>query len=328
VSKILGMGYCLPDRQVDNADLARTLRATGDVEKQIFACGVRTRHYADDGIGPSDLAKSAAQIALRSAGIGEQDVELLIFATMTPDVTFPGAGCYLQHKLGCRTVGALDVRAQCAGFLFALEIADSFLSAGAYRRVLVAAGDVHSSGLDFSPRAATVTPLFGDGAVAVVLDSEGDALVASAIHTDATEFERFWCEFPSSRRRPVRALPEDLSLGTHYPKIDAEFVRRDGRERMLSAVEEVFAKSGTKPRDVRRYFFQHVFRDTALGVAETLGVSDSATVGGLDEGHIASASLPLALCRARERGEVGPDDLVCLATAGAGSSWGAALVRL
>jgi 3-oxoacyl-[acyl-carrier-protein] synthase-3 len=320
------MGHCLPERQVDNQELAGMLGVTSaEVEER---SGVRSRFFAAEGQGPSDLAREAAVIALTEAQMGATDVDFIIFATTTPDVTFPGSGCYLQRKLACRTIGALDLRAQCAGFLFALEVADQFLRAGAYRRVLIAAGDVHSSGLDFSPRGVAVTPLFGDGAVVVILDAEGDSLVGSVIHTDASRFEEFWCELPSSRRRPTRFLPQDLALGKHYPSLDADAVRRDGLQHIPAAVEEVLSHSQVRSDDVRRFFLQHVYRDTALAAAEHLGVSARATVGGLEEGHIASASLPLALCRARQNGDVGTGDLVCLATAGSGANWGAALVRL
>jgi 3-oxoacyl-[acyl-carrier-protein] synthase-3 len=328
MSQILGMGYCLPERQVDNAELARELGGTPEVAVAIEACGVRSRRYASQGIGPSDLAKVAAETALEQASLDSKGVEFLVFATMTPDVTFPGAGCYLQHKLGCATIGALDLRAQCAGFLFALDVANQFLSAGAYRRVLVAAGEVHSSGLDFSSRAASVTPLFGDGAAAVLLGGEGRGIIEVVIHTDATDFERFWCEFPSSRRRPTRFLPEDLPRGKQFPVIDADYVRRDGKQKIVSAVEEVIEKNGTDRGTIGRFFLQHVFRDVALDAANELGVGDRTTVGGLDEGHVASASLPIALCRARDEGQVRPGDVVCLATAGAGMNWGAALLRL
>jgi 3-oxoacyl-[acyl-carrier-protein] synthase-3 len=173
-----------------------------------------------------------------------------------------------------------------------------------------------------------VTPLFGDGAVAVVLGAEGDGLVDSVIHTDATRLEQFWCEFPSSRRRPTRFLPADLPLAKHYPTLEPDSVRRDGVRHVRAGVEEVLAKTGSRAEDVHRYFFQHVYRDTALAAADVLGVRDRARVGGLEEGHIASASLPMALCRARADGDVRPGDLVCLATAGSGMNWGAALLRL
>jgi len=320
------MGYRLPERRVENGELAAAL-GTSVAEIQARS-GVRTRYYAADREGPSDLAKAAAKDALREAGIQAAEVEFLIFATMTPDVTFPGSGCYLQDKLGCATIGALDLRAHCAGFIFALDVAEQFLRAGAYRRILLAAGDVHSSGLDFSPRGAEVTPLFGDGAAVAVVEADGDSLLGSVVHTDATFFERFWCEFPTSRRRPGRLMPEDLPLGKYFPVIDRDAAFRDGVAQIRAAVEELLEKTRIDRREVRRFLFQHVYRDAARAAAESLGVSDRAAIGGEDTGHIASASLPLELCRARERRDVDSGDLVCLATAGAGMNSAAALLRL
>ena len=322
------MAYCLPERRVDNRELARQLGIDQAGLDFFDAAGPRSRYYAENGQGPSDLAKVAAEMALHEAGMTASDVEFLIFARMTPDDTFPGAGCYLQNKLGCGTVGALDLRGQCSGFLFALDVADQFVRAGAYRRVLVAAGDVHSSALDFSPSGMDVTPLFGDGAAAWVMSDAGDEIVAIVIHTDATDFERFWCEFPSSRRRPTRFMVEDLAGKRHHPTLDREFVQRDGLARIRSAIEEVLQKSSTSPDRVAMFFLQHVYRNTALAAADALGFSGRALIGGLDEGHIASASLPIALCRARASGAVKKGDLVCLATAGAGMTSGAALLRL
>jgi 3-oxoacyl-[acyl-carrier-protein] synthase-3 len=324
--KIVGMAYFLPSRRVDNRDLEEDLGlSAAEIQRRT---GVRSRRYAEEGTGPSDLACEAARIALAEAGMTPKDVEFLIFATMTPDVAFPGSGCYLQDKLGCRTVGALDLRAQCCGFLFALEVAEQFVRAGKYRRVLVAAAEVHSSGLDFSPRGAAVTPLFGDGAATVVVDSEGEGLLGSVIHTDATRFEQFWCELPTSRRPPARFLTADLPLGKHYPHLDAETVRREGVAHIRSAIEEVLACNGIRAEQVSRFFVQHVFRDAAFAALDALGVLERATVGGDEEGHVAAASLPISLCQARERGQVKSGDIVCMATAGAGMNRAAALVRL
>ena len=320
------MGSSLPSRRVDNAELAEQLgRSAEEIERRT---GVRSRYYAEAGQGPSDLAQLAAAEAFREAGCGAQDVELVIFATMTPDVTFPGSGCYLQHKLGCGTTGALDLRAHCAGFLFALDVADSFVQAGAYRTVLIAAADVHSSGLDFTPRGADVTPLFGDGAVVALLGPGEPGVAKTILHTDATHFERFWCEFPSSRRLPVRVLPEDFAAATFYPVLDSAAVRRDGSRQIGEAVAELLDQTGTEKAAVSHFFLQHVYRETGLEAARSLGVSDRATVGGLEEGHIASASLALSLCRARGQGHVKAGDLVCLATAGAGENYAASLVRM
>ncbi|MGH7805086.1 MAG: 3-oxoacyl-ACP synthase III family protein [Candidatus Binatia bacterium] len=324
--KILGMGYDLPERRVDNDELAREL---GLSSEEIGArSGVATRFYAAAGEGPSHFAARAASRALAEASLAATDLEFLIFATMTPDVTFPGAGCYLQHKLACDTIGALDVRAQCAGLVFALDVADRFLRSGQYRRVLVAGGDVHSSGLDFSPAGADVTPRYGDGAAVFVLGAEGDDILATAVHTDATEFDRFWCEFPSSRRLPVRFLPSDFAAGKYFPKIDEDYVRKSGLEKIPSVVDEALSLAKIGRGVVSRYVFQHVFPDVAERAAGALGVRDRAAVGGRDGGHVASASLGITLGREREAGRVRPGDVVCLATAGAGECWGAAVVRL
>lgn len=322
------MGHRLPERRVDNQELARLLGVDRSKLALADRTGPHSRFYARNGEGPSDLAAVAAASALREAGIGSGGVDFLIFATMTPDVTFPGSGCYLQHKLGCGTVGALDLRAQCSGFLFALEVADQFVRAGAYRCVLVAAADVHSSALDFSPGGVDVTPLFGDGAAACVVSDGGAEILEIVVHTDATDFDRFWCEFPSSRRRPTRFSTEDLAHKRHHPTLDREYLRRDGCERIRSAVAEVLSRSAMTPDRVAMFFLQHVYRETAMEAAEALGIANRATIGGRDEAHVASASLPIALCRARDSGAVKAGDLICLATAGAGLTSSAALLRL
>src|SRR5262249_19618785 len=150
------------------------------------------------------------------------DVDLIIFATMTPDIGFPGSGCFLQHHLDCGTVGALDVRAQCAGFLYALAIADRFVRAGKAARVLVAAAEVHSSALDFSPGGRVATPSFGDGAAAIVLGAApAPGVLAVVLHADPDGLERFWCEFPASRHVPARMDLEAFHAGRHFYQLDA-----------------------------------------------------------------------------------------------------------
>lgn len=319
------MAYALPEQRVANDELAVSLgRSAAEIAERT---GIRERRHAAPGEGPSDLAARAGRAALEHAGWTAADVDLIVFATMTPDVTFPGAGCYLQAKLGCRTIGALDLRAQCAGLPFALDVADSFLRSGRAERVLVAAGEVHSSGLDPTPAGADVTPRFGDGAAVLLLDA-ADGPLACALHTDATHFDRFWCEFPSSRRTPTRFLPSDLEARNHFPRIDESTLRESGPPAIAAVVERVLGVAGVARADVRRFFFQHVLRDVAETSARELDVADRADVGEDDVGHVASASLAISLCRARERGDVRPGDLVCLATAGAGENAGASVFRV
>ncbi len=152
VSAVLGCGRFLPPRVVTSEALAGELGIAGAAMTEMS--GVHQRHYAEPGTGPSDLGREAAIAALGAAGLGPRDVDLIIFATMTPDIAFPGSACFLQDKLGCNTVGALDLRAQCAGFLFALSAGDRFVRAGRAGRVLVVGAEVYSTALDHSPRGA------------------------------------------------------------------------------------------------------------------------------------------------------------------------------
>ena len=170
---VRGLGHCLPPRLVTGEELSNTLGS--DARTLEARTGIAERHYAAAGVGPSDLALEACTMALERAGLAPGDVDFLIFATMTPDVAFPGSGCLLQSKLDVGPIGALDIRAQCLGFVFGLLIADRFLRAGMYERILVATGVIHSTSLDFSPGGAGVTPYFGDG---------GDKLKALAAELD------------------------------------------------------------------------------------------------------------------------------------------------
>jgi 3-oxoacyl-[acyl-carrier-protein] synthase-3 len=283
------------------------------------------------GRGPSDLALEASRIALDRAGLDGNDLDFLLFATMTPDIAFPGPGCLLQDKLGVPPIGALDIRAQCAGFVFGLMIADRFLQAGTYERVLVAAAEVHSTALDFSPRGAGVTPYFGDGGAAAVLGKaeDGRGIVAGAMHTDATHYERFWCEYPKGGQHPVRMTVEDLRRGLHYPQMDLEALNPMAKRLLSEVVGEVVEKSGCDRREIAHYFFDYVHPPTAVSAGGAMGIApDRVTAASVRAGHIGAASLPIALSQAWGAGAIRRGDLVCLAAVGAGINWGAVLVRL
>src|SRR6185369_2780193 len=181
---LLGLAHYLPPAQ-----------PVGSVQRPIFT----------ERGGPSDLALEPAKQALSQARKTSDDVDFLIFATMTPDVTFPGAACFFQDKFGLGTVGALDIRGQCTGYLMALMIADDYLRAGQYRTVLIAAGEVHSAGLDYSERGVAVARLYGDGAAVSVLGAANGAGIESVVcGSDGRHHERFWIEYPSSRQHPLR----------------------------------------------------------------------------------------------------------------------------
>jgi 3-oxoacyl-[acyl-carrier-protein] synthase-3 len=309
-AQILGLGHHLP--------------AT------VETIGVR-RPIAVELGGPSTLAARATELALKQADRAVSSVDFIIFATMTPDVTFPGSGCFLQEQIGCDTVGALDIRAQCAGFVFGLVIADRFVRAGVYQNIVLAGAEVHSSGLDYTPRGARVAALYGDGAGVALL---GPAMNASgvrgaAIHTDGRHHKQFWCEYPASRQHPVRVTIEDFNAGKHFPTLDFDVVRAFGEERLPEVIEEALGDAGIGRDAVDRYIIGHIFPEVADAAAVRLGIGSSKlNVPARRHGHLTAAALPVALSEEVGAGQLGKGATVCLAACGAGFAWGAAVLTL
>lgn len=292
--------------------------------------GTVSRPTATDPVGPSDLALPAAHAALAQAGIAVADVGLVAFATMTPDVTFPGAACFFQHKLGAGTTAAVDLRGQCAGFLTGLLVADAYLASGVYRHVLLAAGEVHSSALDYSPAGLPIAELYGDGAaVAVLGGGDGAGLESIVCHNDGRHLERFWIEHPSSRQHPLRITVEDLRAGRHYPRLDRDHVAAFGREHLPAVVNEALAKAGLRPARVDAFVLSHVLPDIVADSARALGLGAAHVIdAGAAHGHLTAATLPVALSEALANGRLARGARVCLAACGAGYGWGAAVLRL
>jgi 3-oxoacyl-[acyl-carrier-protein] synthase-3 len=313
---------------VTSDDLAATLGLPGAAIT--MRSGVAERRYAAPGVGPSDLAREAGLAALTAAGLEPADIDLLVFATMTPDITFPGPGCFLQDKLACRTVGALDIRAQCAGFLFALAVADRFIRAGTATRVLVAGAEVHSTALDQSPRGQDVTPYFGDGGGAVLLGAAAaPGVVGAALHSDPTGLERFWCEFPSSRHFPERMTREHLRAGRHYCVLDLDALNPQAERALALVTREVLERADVAPEHVALTLMHYIDPRVARRAGEVAGIPPDRIVATSEAaGHIAAGGIPIALADAIASGRVGQGDLVCCAAFGAGISWAGVLLRL
>ncbi|MGH9390080.1 MAG: 3-oxoacyl-ACP synthase III family protein, partial [Vicinamibacteria bacterium] len=267
---ILGLGHRLPSRVVTNEELA----ARCGLDVGAVHSPVDQRYYAEPGTGPSDLAVDAARMALERAKLRPEDIDFLLFATMTPDVAFPGSGCFLQDKLGVGTIGALDIRAQCLGFIFGLAIADQFLRSRTYRRVLLATAEVHSTSLDFTPSGLEVAGYFGDGAAVAILSSDdGDrGVLATVLHTDASEYERFWCEYPASRQHPVRMTLEDLAARKHYPQIRLGELNRIAQGLLREVIGEVLERARCRQEDIAHFFLHYVDPSVALEVASAIGI--------------------------------------------------------
>jgi 3-oxoacyl-[acyl-carrier-protein] synthase-3 len=237
-SAILGSGHYVPTKVVTNGRPRRRScrpRTSGIHQRT----GIRERRFIEEsGIGASDLALPAARMAIEQAGREVKDVDAVLFATLSPDHQFPGAGCLLIHKLGLPGVPALDVRNQCSGFLYSLSVADAWIRCGVYRNVLVVGSEVHSTGVEFNERGRDVAVLFGDGAGAVLVGEATrpeQGLRALELHADGSGAYDLWLEAPASKMQP-RLTHEMLDAGKHYPAMNGKQVFRWAVEKMPEVV--------------------------------------------------------------------------------------------
>lgn len=291
------------------------------------------RASAADGEGPADLAAGVAAKALESAGIGANDIDMLVFATTTPDITFPGSACLLQAKLGIRGQACLDVRSQCTGFLTALDVASRFLATGAYGRILLAAADVPTHINRYDGIAPELAILTGDGAaVAIVEAGTGRGELLSIIaQIDGRRHRELWCEFPASRHlgrrgaaRGERVTRQAFEAGALFPRADFPALRATALDEVPKAVDSALRSAGLARVDA--LLLAHVDPLTEDALVEKLAGS----CGRVLRRRVAygfGATLPLALANASDAGELAPGETVALATAGSGASWGAAVMR-
>ena len=319
----------MPDRVVTNDELAPQIGTTATwIEERT---GIRERRYVKPGQSNTSLAVTAARAALDDAGWSPGDVDAVIVATLSADAVFPGVGVMLAAELGLRRTPALDVRNQCSGFLYGLSVADAWLTAGRYRRVLLVGSEVHSTSLDFTPAGRDVTALFGDGAGAAALEWAHDepGLIDVRLGADGTGAEMLWCEVPSARLHPS-ASASYIEAGRHFPKMQGRAVFKRAVEVLEREINAVIADvDALSPlRDVLFVPHQANKRITEL-VASRVGLDEAQIVTTIDRyGNTTAASIPSALDVARRDGRAGPGRVVLLAAFGSGFTWGTAVWRM
>jgi 3-oxoacyl-[acyl-carrier-protein] synthase-3 len=326
-SKIAGLGHYLPENVVTNDQLA-TLIDTSDewISKRT---GIRERRWVVGDVGATDLAVPAAQQALAEAGLQASDLDMILFATLSPDINFPGSSCLLQARLGVPGIATLDIRNQCTGFVYGLSIADQFIRTGAMKNVLVVGAEVHSSGLDISNRGRDVAVLFGDGAGAAVLTAtEGDSrLLDSALHADGTDYEILMLEAPASRLQP-RLTAEMMEQGRHFPQMVGQAVFKHAVKRLPEVIDEVLSRNGLTVADVALMVPHQANLRINEMVARQIGIDPGRVFNNIQRyGNTTAASIPIALHEAVLEGRVKQGDTVLLAAFGAGLTWGANLIR-
>jgi 3-oxoacyl-[acyl-carrier-protein] synthase III len=328
-STILGSGHYVPSKVVTNDDLAKLFPTSDEWIEQ--RSGIKERRFVErSGIGASDLALPAAQMALEQAGRTAKDIDAIIFATLSPDYGFPGSGVLLQDKLGIPGVPALDVRNQCSGFLYSMSVADAWIRASVYRHVLVVGAEVHSTGLEFTLRGRDVAVLFGDGAGAVLMGPSPDSdrgLLSIALHGDGSGATELWLEAPASKLDP-RLSPEMLAEGRHYPRMNGKQVFRWATAKMPEVAREALSALGMTIADVDLFIPHQANMRINQHVASELGIPPEKVVHNIQRyGNTTAATIPIGISESWREGRIRPNMNVLFAAFGAGFTWGAAIVR-
>lgn len=324
-------GRYLPPRIVTNEDLTKKMD-TSD-EWIVQRTGIYQRHWIPEegGVGVSDLGLEASKIALKRAGWNTEEIDLIIFATLSPDLFFPGSGCLLAHKLGLTTTPALDIRQQCTGFLYGMATADAYIRSSMAKRVLLIGAEVHSTGLDVSTNGRDVAVIFGDGAAAVCLEqTETDVntgVLASCLHADGSLAESLMTYAPASRENP-RIDEQMLAEGKHYPHMDGKNIFKHAVRRLPQVAKEVLEAAEVPLSEVDLFIPHQANLRINQSFAKALDLPQSKVFNNIQRyGNTTAASIPIALDEAVEQEIVGPGSTVMFIGLGAGLTWGAVLYR-
>ena len=336
-SVIKGCGHYVPENVVTNNDLAQIM--TTNDEWITERTGIKERRHRKNRHDAEETTAfygfKAAEMAIADAGITNKDIDYIIFATLSPDYFFPGCGVLLQDMLGCDTIGALDVRNQCSGFIYSLSVANAFIKAGMYKNVLVVGAEIHSFGLDFSDEGRGVSVIFGDGAGAVVLsasqnEDDGDIL-AFNMHSEGKYAEELAVLFPGTKKGwsdTITTHPEMLESKDIYPYMNGNFVFKHAVTRFPECIMEALKDAGKTPEDNDLLIPHQANLRISQFVQQQMQLPDDKIFNNIQKyGNTTAASIPLALSEAVKEGRMKRGDLVCLAAFGSGFTWGSVLLE-
>jgi 3-oxoacyl-[acyl-carrier-protein] synthase-3 len=327
-SRLLGIGMSVPPRVVTNAELAAQMETSDAwiVERT----GIHERRWVSEGETGVTLATAASKEAIERSGLTPRDIDMIIFATLSPDFNFPGSGVFVQRSLGIRDVPCLDIRQQCSGFLYGLSIADAYIRTGTFKHILLIGAEVHSTGLDISTKGRDVTVLFGDGAGAAVIGRATDdahLILSTHIHADGEEAEILWTEYPASARHP-RITADAMAEGRHYPVMNGKRVFKHAVTKMPGAIMEGMVANQIKLADIDLLIPHQANLRINQMVAQMIGMPPEKTHNNIQKyGNTTAGSIPICMHEAIEIGKMKPGQLICLVGFGAGLTWGSAFIR-
>ncbi len=331
-SRISGLGYYVPDYVVTNDDLSKIMD-TNDAWIQERTGIQERRHIVKGQDTTTSMGVKAAKIAIERSGVDKKDIDFIIFATLSPDFYFPGPGVLVQRDLGLPTIGALDVRNQCSGFIYAISIADQYIKTGMYKNILVIGSEVHSSGLDMTDRGRAVSVIFGDGAGAAVLSREEDlskGILSTHLHSEGQHAEELIVKAPGMGGRWVSDIvadndPNDVS---YFPYMNGQFVFKNAVVRFAEVIMEGLKTNQLEVSDIDMLIPHQANLRISQFIQQKFQLSDDQVYNNIQRyGNTTAASIPIALTEAWEQGKIKSGDLVVLAAFGSGFTWGSAVIR-
>lgn len=331
-SRIKGLGFYVPDNVVTNDDLSKLMDTSDEWIQE--RTGIKERRHALKGSDTTtSMGVKASLKAIEAAKINKEEIDFIVFATLSPDFYFPGCGVLVQKELGLPNVGALDIRNQCSGFLYALSVADQYIKTGMYKNILVIGAETQSPALDMTTRGRNMAVLFGDGAGAAIIsrsDNPERGILSTHLHSQGDHAEQLAMIAPGVGTKWVPQIlaendPDDVS---YYPNMNGQFVFKNAVVRFAEVIEEGLKANGLSREDINMLiphqanlrisqFVQHQFKLTDEQVFNNI----------MKYGNTTAASVPIALTEAVQQGKIKDGDLVVLAAFGSGFTWASAIIR-
>ncbi|MFN0177743.1 MAG: beta-ketoacyl-ACP synthase III [Gemmatimonadales bacterium] len=327
-SRIVGTGRAVPARVVTNHEFAAVMDTSDEWIRT--RTGIESRHWIVPGETGVGLGKTAALAALAMARLEPAALDAIVYATISPDHFIPGNGVFLQRELGLTSIPAIDIRQQCAGFVYALAVADGFIRGGVYRRILVVGQEIQSTRMDVSTRGRHTAVLFADGAGAVVLvadDTPDRGIVTFDLHSEGALAEKLWVDEPGSIYNPTVDL-DRFAAGRYFLEMDGKEVYRHAVQRMPESVMTCLTKIGALPADVDLLIPHQANQRISEAVQKSLGLRDDQVYNNIQTyGNTTSATIPIALDECVRAGRVNDGDLVVFTAFGSGFVWGTVVLR-
>ena len=332
-TKIAGLGKYVPENVVTNDDLSKIMETNDEWITE--RTGIKERRHIKKGDGntTATMGVKAAKIAIERSGISKDDIDLIVFATLSPDYYFPGCGVQVQEMLDIKTCPALDVRNQCSGFIYAISVADQFIKTGMYENILVIGSENHSGGLDFTTRGRSVSVIFGDGAGAAVLtrsDHNGQGILSTHLHSEGKHALELSLKGPSTNYW-VPEIIADNPQGDdipYYPYMNGQFVFKNAVQRFSEVINEGLQANGLEVGDIDMLIPHQANLRISQFIQQKFKLNDDKVYNNIQRyGNTTAASIPIALTEAWEEGKIKDEDIVVLAAVGSGFTWGSAIIK-